>query len=305
MVFDIAAALGMENGNVVLFVKILAVLILTIIVAKVISVILSKSFRNMSKNIRIDETQFVILQRLAIFVVYVIGIVLAAMMVPGFSALGVSLLASAGVVAIVVGFAAQQTFSNIISGIFIAIFRPFSVGDKITIKEDYGTVEDITLRHTVIKTWKNERIVVPNSKISEEYITNYSMKDVKMLGTLDIGISYDSDIDKARKIMAEEAEKHPGVMKEVQGDDSEFLSREEVIKVRLTELSDFSQNMRLYYWSEDKPTSIKVKFDLTEAIKKRFDREGIEVPFPYRTVVYKKDIEKKAARSRKSKRKKR
>ncbi|NIO21575.1 MAG: mechanosensitive ion channel [Candidatus Aenigmarchaeota archaeon] len=297
--FNITALTGIQDGNLILFFEIVVILIATIILAKIISMVLGRSFRKMSKNIKIDQTQFVVLQRLVVFAIYIIGVVVAAMMIPGFSALGVSLLASAGVVAIVVGFAAQQTFSNIISGIFIAIFKPFSVGDKVTIKDEYGTVEDITLRHTIVKTWKNERVVIPNSKISEEYITNYSMKDSKILGTVDIGISYDSNIDKARKIMLEEAEKHPDVMKEIRGDDSEFLRRDEVMKIRLTDLTDFAQNMRLYFWAKDKPTSVRTKFELTEAIKKRFDKEGIEVPFPYRTIVYKRDMEKESKKIRK------
>ncbi len=277
----------------VLAVKIILTLIVTAILATIAGKVLSRSFKKMSKNVKIDETQFIVVQRVIVLIICLFGIVMAASMIPGFSTLGVSLLASAGVLAVVLGFAAQQAFSNIISGIFIAIFKPFKVGDKITIQEDYGTIEDITLRHTVIRTWQEKRIIIPNSKISEESIINYSIKDPKILGTLEIGISYDSDIDKARKIMMRETFKHPSLLKEVKGADNAFLGKEELVKVRLVELTDFAQTMRLYYWAPDKTTAIKMKFDLTEAIKKRFDKEGIEVPFPYRTIVYKKDLGKK------------
>jgi small-conductance mechanosensitive channel len=218
-------------------------------------------------------------------------------MIPGMSGIWVSLFASAGVIAIVVGFAAQQVFSNVISGVFIAVFKPFRVGDRITVKGEYGTVEDITLRHTVIRTWKNEYVIIPNAKIGEENITNYSIKDPTIVGTLDIGISYDSDIDKARKIMLEEALKHEDTLKNSRGADSDFLKREEKARVRLTELTDSSQKMVLYFWAADKPTEMKIKYALTEAIKKRFDREGIEIPFPYRTIVYKSDLEKQGKKT--------
>jgi len=291
MPFDGLGLLSIGNGLVSLVVLIAAIVIATIITAKAVSVVLSKSLKEMSRNAKVNPTQFIVLQRLVVLAVYLVGLSIAANMVPGMSGLWVSLFASAGVIAIVVGFAAQQVFSNVISGIFIAIFKPFRVGDRITVKGEYGTVEDITLRHTVLKTWKNEFVIIPNSKASEENIVNYSIKDPKMVGTLDIGISYDSDIDKARRIMVEEALRHPDTLKKVKGEGSDFLGKEEQAKVRMTELTDSAQKMTLYYWAADKPSETKIKYDLTESIKKRFDREGIEIPFPYMTLVYKKDLE--------------
>lgn len=290
MALDYLNSLTFLNGSIIMMVEIAIVLALTVIIAKTVSMLLSRSYKEMSRSIKIDRTQFLVLRRLVVLAVYVFGIIISGSMIPGLSTLGVSLLASAGIIAVIVGFAAQQTFSNIIAGVFIAIFEPFRVGDKISIKDEYGTVEDITLRHTVVRTWEEKRIIIPNSKMGEEFIINYSIKDPKMLGVLNIGISYDSDIDKARKIMTEEALKHPDLKKDVRGKDNAFLSKEELVKVRLTELTDFAQNMRLYFWAPDKTTAIGMKFDLIEAIKKRFDKEGVEIPFPYRTIVYKKDL---------------
>ena len=266
------------NGGVRIIIEIVLVLLVTIYIAKTSGRFIKKTFQKKSRRLNIDDTQFTILRRLLVFCIYTGGILFAASLIPGMSALGTSLLASAGILAVVFGFAAQHTFANIISGIFIALFEPFRVGDKVQIGEEYGTVEDITLRHTIIKTWQEKRIVIANSKISEESIINYSLYNPRMLGTLDIGISYDSDIDKARKIMIEEANKHPDLMKEVVGDDNAFLSKEELVLVRMTELTDFTQNMRLYFWAPDKTTSIKMKFDLTEAIKKRLTRRILRYP---------------------------
>ncbi|MBD3387836.1 MAG: mechanosensitive ion channel [Candidatus Altiarchaeales archaeon] len=280
------------DGHLLLAAEILAVLLATLLTAKSVNKLLQRIFRRKSRRLRIDETQFVVLRRVTVFTIYLVGCLYALSLIPGFASLGTSLLASAGILALILGFAAQHAFSNVISGIFIAIFEPFRVGDKIKLVDEYGTVEDITLRHTIIKTWQEKRIVVPNSKISEESIVNYSLRDPRILGTLEVGISYDSDIDKARKIMVEEALKHPDIMRGVKDDENAFLPREEIAKVRLVELSDFAQVMRLYYWAPDKTKEYQIRFDLTEAIKKRFDRDGIEVPFPYRTIVYKKDIGK-------------
>ena len=289
---DGAALIAMGNSLLSLTVLIAALLIATVIFAKVISVLLKRAFKDISNSARINPTQFIVLQRLIVLGIYILGFSLAASMIPGMPGIWVSLFASAGVIAIVVGFAAQQVFSNVISGIFIAVFKPFRVGDRITVKNEYGIVEDITLRHTIIRTWKNEYVIIPNAKIGEENITNYSIKDPTIVGTLEIGIGYDSDIDKARKIMIEEAIKNPDTLKKTKGADTDFLKRDEKAVVRLTELADSAQKMTLYYWAEDKLAEMKIKYALMEAIKKRFDQEGIEIPYPYRTNIYKTDLEK-------------
>lgn len=282
----------LRSEHLVLGFEVVLILVLTYFFAKLVNAGLKKTFQESSKRMRVDVTQFTVLRRVVVLVVYLVGFGFAGSLIPGFSGIWVSLLASAGILAVVVGFAAQAAFSNIISGIFIALFEPFKVGDKIAILDEYGTVEDITLRHTVIKTWQEKRIVIPNSKISEESIINYSLRNERILGHLELGISYDSNIQRAREIMVEEAQNHPGLLKKVLGDDNAFLKKDELALVRLIDLTDFAQLLRLYYWAPDKTTGIKMKFDLLESIKERFDAEGIEIPFPYRTIVYKKDIEK-------------
>ncbi|MBU0662573.1 mechanosensitive ion channel family protein [Candidatus Micrarchaeota archaeon] len=288
-ILGLSGLIELGNGQLGLLVDISIILAATVILAKIFDMIILGPFRQMSRNLKVDETRFLIVRRLITLLIYVFGIVIAATMVPGFSSIGVSLLASAGVLAVVLGLAAQQTFSNIIAGIFIGIYKPFRVGDKLKINEEYGEVEDITLRHTVINTWQNIRLIIPNSKISEQAILNYSIMDPKILSKPEIGISYDSDIDLARKIMTEEANKHPGVLKDVRKG-NEYIGKDEVVRVRLISLGDFSQTLRLLYWAKDRPTSINTDFELLEAIKKRFDKEGVEIPYPYRTIVYKKDM---------------
>lgn len=108
---------------------------------------------------------------------------------------------------------------------------------------------------------------------------------------MNIGISYDSDIDLARSIMADEARGHPNVMDhyEVSRIHPEVTEGSEV-KVLLTELGDFAVNLRLMIWVRDRSLAYFTGCELMESIKKRFDAEGIEIPFPYRTILYKKDM---------------
>ncbi|MCD4768138.1 MAG: mechanosensitive ion channel family protein, partial [Methanosarcinales archaeon] len=199
--------------------------------------------------------------------------------------------AGAGFAGIIIGFAAQSTLANIMSGISLAVFHPFRVGDIVTIHNEYGTISDLTLRHTVVVTWDNRRLIIPNSIISEEAIINWSIEDPTVIWPVNIGISYDSDIDLARSIMEAEARDHPNVMDhyEVSRIHLEVTEGSEV-KVLLTELGDFAVNLRLMIWVRDRSLAYFTGCELMESIKKRFDVEGIEIPFPYRTILYKKDM---------------
>ena len=124
------------------------------------------------------------------------------MTIPKLKSLGVTIFAGAGILAAIIGFASQAAFSNIVSGIFIVIFKPFRVGDIVKISNLYsGIVEDITLRHTVISDFENKRLIIPNSVISAETIHNSNILDNKICNHIWYGISYDSDVDLATSII--------------------------------------------------------------------------------------------------------
>ncbi|HID27692.1 MAG TPA: mechanosensitive ion channel family protein [Methanosarcinales archaeon] len=272
-------------------IQVVVAIIITIVLARTVDGILKEYFKNASAKLRVDETSYAIIRRIAIAIIYIIGILFIISLVPELESVSLTLFASAGFAAIVIGLAAQSALSNIISGIFLAIFRPFRVGDVVTIKDEYGKVTDITLRHTVITTWENKRLIIPNSVISDETIINWTIEDLTVLWHVDFGISYDSDIDLARKIILEEARKHPDVMsyEEISKHRPDMKRGEELV-VRVTELGDFAVNLRLLFWARDRPTAYPTGCDLLETVKKRFDKEGVEIPFPYRTVVFKKDF---------------
>ncbi|MBN2112046.1 mechanosensitive ion channel family protein [Candidatus Woesearchaeota archaeon] len=244
---------------------------------------------------RSKETRIRLLNKLISWTLFLLAAVTILAGVPQFKSFSYSLLASAGLIAIILGFATQKTLSNVVSGIFLALYEPFRIGDKIKILDQYGEVEDLTLRHTIIKTWDNKRIVVPNSRIDEQEIINFSLKEEILKWTIDMGISYDSDIDKARKIMIEAADKHPlNLGRRMKEEEYQPI-------VRVTQCGDFAVNLRLYFWCEDLWSAWTMGFDLTESIKKEFDKKGIEIPFPYRTIVYKKDLEAKKRKQGKRK----
>ena len=125
--------------------------------------------------------------------VYFIGILAALEAIPGLSKVMSTILAGSGIIAIVVGLAAQESLGNIISGWFIGLFRPFEVGDRVRLVgyDITGKIEDITLRHTVIKTFTNSRVIVPNSKISSTIIENSHYIDERSSSFIDVYVSYE------------------------------------------------------------------------------------------------------------------
>lgn len=265
-------------------------LVAAMIITRVLRFTMNRFFIRSSQKLNVDSTKFNFLKNAVSFMVFIAAFIFIFIMIPELKSLGLTLTAGAGVITAVLVFASQQAFSNIISGIFIVIFQPFRVNDHIRIGDLFvGYVEDITLRHTVIRNYENRRIVVPNSVISAETITNSNIVEDKINNFLEIGISYDSDIDKAMEIMRSEAIKHPNFVDNRTDEDKE--NNVPPVIVRVIDLAEWSVNLRAYVWSENSPSGFIMKCDLRKSIKERFDKEGIEIPFPYRTVVFKKDLE--------------
>jgi len=287
-VFDVADIFnvgGITVGNII---SSIILLVLTVISAKFLVKILDK-FINKAK-VKIDTTHYSFFKHVISALIYLIGFSIAVYNIPQLRALSVSMLAGAGVLAVVIGFASQQAFSNIVSGIFIALFQPIRVGDRIKIDTVVaGTVEDITLRHTIIKTFENKRVIIPNAILSEKVIENANLGEDKVIKFVEIGISYDSDINKAMMIMQDEAEKHPNFIDNRTNDEKK--NNEAKVPVRVLGFGDSSVNLRAYVWAGDPKSAFIMGCDLNKSIKERFDKEGIEIPFPYRTVVYKRDID--------------
>jgi small-conductance mechanosensitive channel len=242
-------------------------------------------------KLREDPTSLKFLRYIAIGAIYTVGGLLILLVLPGFKGVAQTVLGGAGVIAVIAGLASQEALGNIVSGLFIVSFKPFKIGDTIKIEGGMeGVVKDITLRHTVIQNYENRMIVVPNSVINKEKLINYDSIDQRVCERLEVGISYDSDIDLAKSIMREECENHPFLIdrrtaKEVKAGDPK-------VKVAVIQLASSSVVLRAWAWTANSENSFALRFDLLESIKKRFDKEGIEIPFPYQTVNFKNPIPK-------------
>lgn len=230
-------------------------------------------------HMTLDQTALRMVIRIKNLVLLTVGIILFVSLIPALRTLLGTLLAGAGVTAIVVGFAARSTLSNLLSGFTLAVFRPFRINDTVTIDEHYGVVEDITLRHTVIRTWEHKRVIIPNEKIDNTTVVNYDIVNRGILCRIETGVSYDSDIDRVREVTLEVARQCP-----------HRDTAEKDPWMRVISHGDFSIGIRIYMLVGNIEDHWAARFWMLEHLKKRFDKEGIEIPFPYRTLVYKKDL---------------
>lgn len=210
------------------------------------------------------ETFICNLVRTALMVVLVIAVI---------GALGVettSFIAIFGAAGLAVGLALQGSLSNFAAGVLIVLFRPYRVGDFIEAAGIAGSVEQVQILTTVLKTGDNKQIIVPNSQIMDSIITNYSANDTRRIDMV-IGVGYDDDLDKVRD-----------TIREIVSADERVLAEPETL-IAVAELADSSVNFYVRPWVNSSDYWA-VKFDLTEAIKKRFDQDNISFPFPQQDV---------------------
>ncbi len=201
------------------------------------------------------------------WVVMVVGVIMA------LAALEVSigpLLAVVGAAGFVIAFALQDSLSNFASGMMILFFRPFDVGDVVDAGGVSGKVTSMNLVSTTIKTFDNKDMVVPNNKIWQDVITNATGVDTRRVD-MEFGIGYDDDIDQAQAILEEIVAAHPKALKDPEP------------TIRMNTLADSSVNFICRPWART-ADYWDVYWDVTKAVKQRFDAAGIGIPFPQRDV---------------------
>lgn len=240
-----------------------AILVIGLWLAKLVA----KSFNKALIKREVDATLIKFFTAI-VRVILIIFVILAAISQVGIET--TSLVAIIGAAGLAVGFALQGSLSNFASGVMLIIFRPIKVGDYIEGGGMSGTVEEIGIFVTVLNSPDNRVIFVPNSKLTGDNIVNYSMKDTRRVD-LTFGIGYSDDIDKAKKAIGE-----------VLTGNSKILS-DPAPNVKLHELADSSVNFIVRPWVNS-ADYWSVYWELTEAIKKKFDEENIEIPFPQRDV---------------------
>jgi small-conductance mechanosensitive channel len=214
-----------------------------------------------------DPTVVNFLGQLARLGIYVIAILSYASHIPVLRQLGGVWLTSVGVVSVVVGIAAQSTLGNLISGVALLLYRPFSLGDRLQVNcptgVESGVVESLSLGYTTLQTADNRRIIIPNSVMASQTCVNISRKDQHAMCVLTLTLANTADIAKAREILEELARANPRVS--------------EVAGCRVNALSDSGTTIALTAWCADANIAAEVKSELLETVKRRFDADGIAI----------------------------
>ncbi len=231
-------------------------------------------------RLALDVTKVMFVRQMVVTAIYVIGTSAFLSLIPGMEKVSTSILASAGILAMAVGLASQEALSNIVGGLFIIFSQPFKVGDHISVDNVVvGVVVEITLRHTVIRNAENRMILIPNSKINSSTIINSSYGDSSTCAFIEVGVSYDTDLDRAISIMREEIMRNPKLIDH--RTDGEKAAGAPQVLVKVTDLGDSAVTLRAWAWASTSTDALYMKFDLLKSVKERFDREGIEIPYPY------------------------
>lgn len=265
---------------------VLAVLAVAFIVSRVLRVVIGRFIRSAATKLKVDPTRYNFFKNAVDFIIFLIAAIIIFRSIPYFRTVGTTLLTGAGVLAAIVGFASQSAFSNIISGFFLVIFKPFSVGDRVRIGQLYtGDVEDITLRHTVIKDFENRRIVIPNSVISNETIINSTLTDEKVCVFIEVPIAFTAPAGKAMEIIKHECLQHPHCIDNRSPE--ELTKGEDQVMVRVITYGDFGLQLRGYAWTNNATLAFELKCDVLKSVQERFLKEQIEFGYPGRVMINK------------------
>ncbi|MCL6267328.1 mechanosensitive ion channel family protein [Flagellimonas myxillae] len=181
-----------------------------------------------------------------------------------------SLVAMIGAAGLAIGLALQGSLANFAGGVLILIFKPFKVGDWISAQGVEGSVKQITIFSTKLNTFGNQVAIVPNGQLSNGSIINYNMEDTRR-DKFDVGIGYGSNIKAAKDILLQICAEHADIL------------TEPAPEVYVGELGDSSVNLTLRFWAKNE-VFWPAHFHVIEETKLRFDKAGIEIPFPQRVV---------------------
>ncbi len=215
-----------------------------------------------------------IFRNIAYTVIYLLGLLMV------FHALGISitpLITAMGVGGLAVALALQETLSNLFAGLHIIASRQVRVGDYVKLDTgEEGYVVDITWRNTTIRALPNNLIIVPNSRMASAVVLNYNLPQREMSVIVQVGVSYDSDLEKVEKVTIEVA---TDVMREVPGGVPEFQPF-----IRYHTFGDSSINFSVILRAKEFVDQYLIKHEFIKRLHARYREEGIEIPFPIRTV---------------------
>lgn len=249
----------------------LAILSVTLVIAKISVNAFKLSAEKIEKAMPVTS----LTQNMIRIVILCIGVLIL------FNGLGISItpiITALGIGGLAVALALQDTLSNLFAGLHITLAKQVKVGDYIKLESgEEGYVTDIGWRNVTIKMLSNNIVIVPNSKLAQSIIINYHFADQKVRLSIPVGVSYESDPEVVEKVLVDETKKAVGEVKGLVGEEEPYV-------IFMPGFGDFSLDFTLFCYVRDFADLYPVQHQLRKRIFKRFKQEGIEIPFPIRTI---------------------
>ena len=252
-----------------------AIILLQIAATLAVTVIATKIFRSIFLKIGDMNIHRKFIKDVVSAAIWACGLLVSLSWLPDFTSAASALVAGSGIVAITVGLAAQEPIANAFNGLFISISKPFEVGDRVHLVNSNitGIIEDITIRHTVIRTFINSRIIVPNAIISKELIENSHFTSAESSSFIDVTITYDSDLDKACELMQNIIASHPDFV-DTRSDESK-QKNSPLVSVFIRNLGLQGVDLRASMWTSSVDNNFSASSDVRKRILLAFKEHGI------------------------------
>ena len=248
------------------------VAIIVFLIALYVAQLAFRVIRKALVNRKVDAELVLLFSRLTQVGIIVLGLIWSLQIVD-FDVTG--FVAGLGIIGFTVGFALKDIAENFVAGVLLLLHQPFDIGDAVDAGGFAGTVTNIEIRTTTIRTWDGLQVIVPNAQVYSKPITNYSNIDQRRI-SIDVGVGYESDLDRVDQIMLDVAHTLPGI----KTDPEPFV----VFK----EFGDSSINATLYFWIDIDEAGYFGSLDsVVKGIKSAFEHEGVNIPYPIRTVYNK------------------
>lgn len=231
----------------------------------------ARGVEELASRASVSTNATLLLGRLVRWVVLIVGGLIAlSVVLPSFEP--GQLIELLGIATVAIGFAFRDIFQNFLAGILILLTEPFQVGDQIIVDGYEGTVESIQTRATTIRTYDNRRVVIPNSDLFTDSVTVNTAYPVRR-SQYDVGVGYDTDLEAATDTILAALQNIDGLLDDPPPD------------VRAMELADSSVILRVRWWTRSQRADVVAIHDgVIRAVKKSLDAQGVDIPFPIRTV---------------------
>jgi small-conductance mechanosensitive channel len=246
----------------------LVYVVIAVIIARVVDFILARRDRAMAKLLgktpdRADRTRYIMIRRLVFIGILFVGIGIALLRIPEVNALARAMLASAAIIAGVIGIAARAPIANLVSGVMIAFSQPVRLNDYISVDGEFGTVEQISLIYTYIRSADGRRVVIPNEAFANKAVHNYSMGSPGSMVNVDLALPLDADVERVAQAMLEVGESLAPAP----------VGKED--RVEVADISDGSVRLRLHAWAADPLRRRELASDIRAALLRRLTGDGL------------------------------